>query len=60
MLVLRGAVCLSVARIDTPPLQPVALAFVSYGLVLVGVRVRGRWVFLILVACCYRDLSLCR
>ena len=29
---------LSVARIDTPPLRPAALAFVSYGFVLVRVR----------------------
>ena len=34
------SLCLSVARIDTPPLQPAALAFVSYGFVLVRVRVR--------------------
>ena len=31
--------CLSVTRIDTPPLQPEAVAFVSYGFVLVRVRV---------------------
>ena len=31
---------LSVARIDTPPLKPAALAFVSYGFVLARVRVR--------------------
>ena len=34
------SLCLSVARIDTPPLQPAALAFVSYGFVLVRVRVQ--------------------
>ena len=31
---------LSVAQIDTPPLQPAAPAFMSYGFVLVRVRVR--------------------
>ena len=34
------SLCVSVARIDMPPLQPTALAFVSYGFVLVRVRVR--------------------
>ena len=33
------SLCLSVARIDSPPIQPAALAFVSYGFVLVRVRV---------------------
>ena len=39
-LFITFSLCLSVARIDTPPLQPAALAFVSYGFVLVRVRVR--------------------
>ena len=34
------SLCLSVARIDTPPLHPAALSFVSYGILLVRVRVR--------------------
>ena len=34
------SLCLSLGRIDTPPLQPEALAFVSYGFILVRVRVR--------------------
>ena len=33
------SLCLTVARVDTPPLQPAAFAFVSYGFVLVRVRV---------------------
>ena len=33
---------MSVARIDTPPLQPAALVFVSYGFVFVRVRVRDK------------------
>ena len=36
------SLCLSVARIDTPPLQPAAFAFVSYGYVLVRAQVRVR------------------
>ena len=35
------SLCLSVARIDTPPLQPAASAFVSYGFALVRVRVQN-------------------
>ena len=31
------SLCFFVARIDTPPLQPAALAFVSYGFVLIRV-----------------------
>ena len=34
------SLCLSVARIDTPPSRAAALAFVPYGFVLVQVRVR--------------------
>ena len=36
------SLCLSVALIDTPPLQPAALAFVAYGFVLVRARVGRR------------------
>ena len=36
------SLCLSVARIDTPPLQPASLVFVSYGFVLARVRVIGK------------------
>ena len=36
----KRGIGLSVTRIETPPLQPAVLAFVSYWVVLVRVRVR--------------------